>query len=411
MKLCFSVVASILCECAIRRGTKHEICRQLLCAFPPFDDIGINPTLTTRLRKGERNVPVTVVDPNVQWNKEDIQAGIVENVLPLLEGGSHEQITIALKRVIASDNSISNETFIDLVSGMTKDIILQRTRFVFAELLTGIVMYVLKYTDNQGTQSDASQINSTFLKDCMADSQTIALIQSYADLSKLTTQDMALTGDDTVLLAESRSRCLLCNRPVGIREGNMSVNRAKFVTLPSGTRIVTCADCASKVNSMPAEEIDHLEQLQRANEVMTLAEDQIAIEQLEYEIEAVLSEVDKLDDAQSQTLRLEPICVESKVQDRRLCSRIRSDVLRLYDGIGDIIDRLSGISAINADRLGRQVNRMYEDAEDRGLSQYQIFQAISERLNAQTGRKYPEACNAIVSYYVQRCDVFREIAQ
>ncbi len=294
---------------------------------------------------------------------------------------------------------------------MTKEAVLRRTSFIFIEFLTGIMMYVFKYTSNGGTQADAAQITQEFLEECAADSFSISLIQSYADLSKLPSQDVQLSSDDMVLIAESKGRCLACGRPVGIREGARSVNRAKIVTLVSGRRIVTCADCASRVNSMTPDEVDHLEQEQLAIEALTQAEDQIATDRLEFEIEAVLSEVDDMDESQSATLRHDPVRVESKVRDKRLCGRIRSDVLRLYDGIDDILDRLSGTSAINADRLGRQINRMYEDARENGLTEQQVYQVISGRIDDHTCHKYPEACNAIVSYYVQRCDVFREIAE
>ena len=91
--------------------------------------------------------------------------------------------------------------------------------------------------------------------------------------------------------------------------------------------------------------------------------------------------------------------------------RVLFDVTQLYEGVNNALDRLAGENKLNVDKFAKSIKRMYEDASESLPSQSAIYNLLVETLFEKTGRKYKEACEIIISYFVQRCEVFDEIAE
>ena len=150
---------------------------------------------------------------------------------------------------------------------------------------------------------------------------------------------------------------------------------------------------------------------QLAAQALNSARDDISLDKLDGDIEAVLRAVHDLKTEDDAVLRLDPLAVDRKITDNRLKSRVRGDVLTSYKGVNDVIDRLSGEHLIEPTRFARQIRRVFEDADAQGLSQRQIYDLLTEKLDVLSGRHYKTACEVIVSYFIQRCEVFNEIAE
>jgi hypothetical protein len=54
---------------------------------------------------------------------------------------------------------------------------------------------------------------------------------------------------------------------------------------------------------------------------------------------------------------------------------------------------------------------MYEDVSDIVDSQSELYNMLVDRLFSAAGNRYREACELLISYYVQSCEVFDEIAE
>ena len=61
---------------------------------------------------------------------------------------------------------------------------------------------------------------------------------------------------------------------------------------------------------------------------------------------------------------------------------------------------------INKDRLGDKINGMWKAMSYSAVSQRQLFDALVAGLDEKSGHRYQSACQSLVAYYVQRCDVF-----
>ena len=91
--------------------------------------------------------------------------------------------------------------------------------------------------------------------------------------------------------------------------------------------------------------------------------------------------------------------------------KIISYVTRRYDSVNDELDRMSGENKLNTRIFGRRIRRMYEDVSDIVDSQSELYNMLVDRLFSAAGNRYREACELLISYYVQSCEVFDEIAE
>ena len=83
----------------------------------------------------------------------------------------------------------------------------------------------------------------------------------------------------------------------------------------------------------------------------------------------------------------------------------------MYDAVNSSIENLAAENRMNVRTLSTSIRRIFEDANDTTDNQSEIFSALTNRLVAKTGQKYLEACELLVSYFVQKCEVFNEIAE
>ncbi len=83
----------------------------------------------------------------------------------------------------------------------------------------------------------------------------------------------------------------------------------------------------------------------------------------------------------------------------------------MYDAVNTCIDNLAAENKLNTRSLSKCIRRTYEDASETTASQSDAFNAIVKYIYIKTGQKNYEACELLVSYFVQRCEVFNEITE
>ena len=74
------------------------------------------------------------------------------------------------------------------------------------------------------------------------------------------------------------------------------------------------------------------------------------------------------------------------------------------------IAQLAAENRLNVLKLSKCVRRMFEDASEENDSQEEIFYAIADSIYRQSRQVSRSAAELLVSYFVQRCEVFNEIA-
>lgn len=410
-KLCFGTFATILKLCKAKSVTQKGLCGTILLSIAPTYDIRNDDGTVSDLILGKKNLSPNVTDVAPTADARATSNYFKQNILPLLDGNKRSLIVLALKDIIASDGTIKPDTIVEKVNDMTKATITVRDAFVLEDFLAGIFLYTAVNVENRNCEESVKEITDEYIKSFDSKKTDISFLTTYSKFSKDTADEIAIDTHSLVLLTETGGKCQKCGRLLGIKKEGNDVNYAKVVHLSETDDVVLCVDCEREIQS--ASEEDKLALLSDKHylENLMVARDVTSRYMLEKQIEEVLREVHLMDVTDDTRLKIEPVKVEKKVTEKRLKERVLFDVRQLYEGVNNALDRLAGENKLNVDKFAKNIKRMYEDASESLTSQSDIYYMLVETLFEKTGRKYREACEIIISYFVQRCEVFDEIAE
>lgn len=410
-KLCFGSFSTILKICIAKRITQKRLCGTMLLSIAPTYDIRGEDGIVSDLMLGKKNLSPIVTDAAPTADARAISNYFKQQVLPLLDSNKRSIIILALKDIIASDNTIEPDTIVEKVNDMTKENIMKRDAFVLEDFIAGIFLYIVLNVENRNCEESLKEINNQYIQSFDDQKATISFLTAYSNFSINTANEILIDTRALVLLAETGGRCQRCSRVLGVKKEGNDVNYAKVVRLSETDDVVLCVDCEREIQN--ASEQDKLALLSDKHDLETLmvARDATSRYIIEKQIEQVLREVDLMDVTDNTQLKIKPVKVENKITEKRLKERVLFDVRRLYQGVNDALDRLAGENKLNVDKFAKSVKRMYEDASESHISQSDIYYLLVDTLFKKTGRKYKEACEIIISYFVQRCEVFDEITK
>ena len=290
---------------------------------------------------------------------------------------------------------------IELINGLTKADFLQRDCIVFEDLVAGLFLYVAKYTDNHEMKKYIDEITPTYIRGLGSRRDEITFVSSYSIKNEGVIKTVAADAHVIELMAEAEGCCPMCGKP-------LSAEQSIVVPLENGDDILLCLDCAAIVQNSTEEKSRAvtLKDILRINAQMT---DAVSSNRLLDEVRELLVRIKDIS-TDDISIRKTPLRVEKKVSDRLLLRKIRGYILDgMYDSINTCIEHLASENRLNVQKLSKCVRRMFEDAETEGASQEEIFNAIVEGIFRQSGRTSYSACELLVSYFVQRCEVFNEI--
>ena len=410
-KLCFGTFATILKICMAKRVTQKQLCGTMLLSIAPTYDIRSEDGTVSDLILGKKNLSPVVTDAAPDVDARDISVFFKEKVLPMLDSNKNSLIVLALKDIIASDSTIEPETIVEKVNNMTKEDIVSCNSFVLEDFLAGIFLYTVLNVENRNCENSVREITDEYIQSFETQKKSIKFITTYNNFSMEAANEVAIDARALVLLAETGGRCQKCGRILGIKKEGNDINYAKIVRLSETDDIILCVDCEREIRNLSEEDKLALLSDKHDLEILVKARDATSRHEIEKQIEQVLREVDLMDVTADTQLKMEPIKVENKITEKRLKERVLFDVRRFYEGVNDTLDRLAGENKLNVDRFAKSIKRMYEDASESQISQSAIYNLLVETLFEKTGRKYREACEIIISYFVQRCEVFDEITK
>ena len=139
--------------------------------------------------------------------------------------------------------------------------------------------------------------------------------------------------------------------------------------------------------------------------------DAIAANRLVAGVREVLMSIDSIP-TENITLRKTPLSIEKKVSERNLQRKIRGYIVDgMYDAVNACIEGLAAENRVNVTKLSKCIRRLFEDASVETKTQSEIFNGLVSYLFVHNGQKQFEACELLVAYFVQRCEVFNEITE
>ena len=129
--------------------------------------------------------------------------------------------------------------------------------------------------------------------------------------------------------------------------------------------------------------------------------------EMEKEISQVLEALSDADPTELPTFQYTPVEVKQKIpNDKMLFSKVWTNVVQYFPFVEDKLKQLNNERRLTYEKISGDVKRAYLEFATDEQDKEVIFNRLCEWLaeKAQTDKK--SACEAIISYYIQNCEVF-----
>jgi hypothetical protein len=436
MKLCFGSFATVLTLCKVISATNQQLCGTILLSVaPPKYDLREDPDVTSKLIRGERNLsPKNVATPAQSAKPHEVAGYFKRAVVPLLDENQLELVVLALKDIVANDESVQSKTTIDKVGGATKESLASKTEFCFHEFLAGVFLYVainskIKESDRPSVMSSIKEIDHKYINSFAVRKGEITLISSSRDFSAEFADDLTSfpqQTEDLLLLQEVESHCPLCRDFLVHQKDGVALRNYKITPIAalSGSAtnrslksqsgdIALCLRCAGEYLSRPtvAEYLKLSKIKQAVSDRRRALENAVGIK-IDEQIEEVLRAITNTTKEQL-ALKMEPAEVEKNIEKDKipLMIKIMGYVTNYFYRVRDILQGLDHDGRLRSKEIAEDVNAYYKKLRRGQFSQERILMILVVWLQTNAETDYHLACEILVSFFVQDCEVFDVIAQ
>lgn len=134
---------------------------------------------------------------------------------------------------------------------------------------------------------------------------------------------------------------------------------------------------------------------------------------LEPQIAEVVMKISSLRENEIATLNYKPVSLAKKFsgEEMLLKNRVGMNVAHYYPYIRDCFKNLEGIKGFRLDALSLQIKSCFTKMEKLSNNKSDIFEQLTKWVMEKTCNQSKEACEAVVSFFVQNCEVFNEITE
>lgn len=251
--------------------------------------------------------------------------------------------------------------------------------------------------------------------------------------------NMPVVSEDIPLLAEADYECPICNAPLVEYVKNTPVKKYEVVSIfPNDTttcasefaliprpkrmdapanRIALCRNHAEEYEIEPTAE-DYTQLCEIKNRLSATYSLRVDINDaaLEDEIQSVLYGLAGItDDTELEELPLDALRLDQKIlpENHLLKNDEMTRVLRYYNYINDLFSAMDRDGTGDFDLIASEVETAYKKLDNGQLSQDEIVNELAEWIKNKSGvgSKNMRACHIVVAYFIQNCEVFREISK
>ncbi len=407
MLYCYSVYQTILdAKCTVKKvNMRNAVIRSVAASAFSDKQYGKRDQKLSDMALGRVNLVDDVVNGAKTASKEDVVNHFASKVVPLLDTNEYKTIVQAIKQVLEDDEDLERDTIVDLYKNRTKSDILKCSRFNLPEFLAGLFLYAVERDNNRDTHEYTLKINDAFF-DSLKEKATLLRVDNGIDSE--TIEEIICDAKKSYALAKNDGYCPRCTKPmVYVNEDGQEVDRYDFISLLEGRVIAVCRECQRSLSTgneaLLAEVVKAQDLVESEANLRNLASGNLPARS---DIMAVLVAIDDMEQTDA-TRMTEPSAIKDKIPtERGLQNLVSNLVTPAYQGIQKILNDLSGQNKINKDRLGDKINGMWKAMSYSAVSQRQLFDALVAGLDEKSGHRYQSACQSLVAYYVQRCDVF-----
>ena len=397
MELCPGTFLTVLKYCKANSTRQKKLGAAVFNALQPGfysedDDSGISAAF-----RGNRNIGSFIQLNYEEMSPAEVAVRVKDDVLPLLDRNKWNDVICAVKAIIEA-SGIDDDTEIEMVNHFSCSQILGKQEFVFSEFLAGVLIYVSRYADNLHKESIVKQITADYINDAVSKRPENHFVESYS-LDCLDSLGNVINDTEAMnLIVKAGGNCVVCGKP-------LDKTNASRVETPDGTPFIVCNGCIGNIINASQSQTEEYKKIQQQLETNVKGRYRMSSNHLGEDVRTVIQAVSKLDFSTLTPLRMDPLTVSQKVSDVQLRRDILHDVNDCYGDVDEIIKSEAASGTLNATAFGKVVKRMYEDREE-SASESDVYNMLVELIYEQTGRINREACHIVVSYFVQRCEVF-----
>ena len=397
MELCPGTFLTVLKNCKANSTRQKKLGAAVFNALQPGfysedDDSGISAAF-----RGNRNIGSFIQLNYEEMSPAEVAVRVKDDVLPLLDRNKWNDVICAVKAIIEA-SGIDDDTEIEMVNHFSCSQILGKQEFVFSEFLAGVLIYVSRYADNLHKESIVKQITADYINDAVSKRPENHFVESYS-LDCLDSLGNVINDTEAMnLIVKAGGNCVVCGKP-------LDKTNASRVETPDGTPFIVCNGCIGNIINASQSQTEEYKKIQQQLETNVKGRYRMSSNHLGEDVRTVIQAISKLDFSTLTPLRMDPLTVSQKVSDVQLRRDILHDVNDCYGDVDEIIKSEAASGTLNATAFGKVVKRMYEDREE-SASESDVYNMLVELIYEQTGRINREACHIVVSYFVQRCEVF-----
>lgn len=196
-RLCYASLLKVLYHCKPYNVSQSLINGTMLLILDDYEDLTGDDNAASRMATGHRNV-----SSEAGAEARNVEVSIVvdyfrDNVIPLLNKAKIKTAILALKDILADDNSIPGDTPIYLESFKTKDEIINETVFDPAELIANVFLYTVANVKSSELKNDIIEVTDEYLNSFTPMIDSISLrknkVSSTASIQK-TIKDKNFNG-------------------------------------------------------------------------------------------------------------------------------------------------------------------------------------------------------------------------
>ena len=260
--------------------------------------------------------------------------------------------------------------------------------------------------------------------------------------ANITSETSNATNQDTLLLLEVNNKCPLCGAPLMVRNvKGKNIKRYKvtqifpenvssdlYLTFNKYSQIhgdyehpdnliALCAECSTDYLSEPTtEEFLRLQGIKKSLQQRRKLRQELDSIDLETKISDVVNGMININKSgKLAPLRMDALKVRQKIKpsNRLLIDSVTDDVTHYYSYIESLFADIDEKKSGTFDLIASEVRLAYQKIKSNGLSQDDIFTYMSGWLKRKLSIEHQNdmAINAVISFFVQNCEVFDEISE
>ncbi|MDR3543675.1 MAG: hypothetical protein P4L69_22365 [Desulfosporosinus sp.] len=132
---------------------------------------------------------------------------------------------------------------------------------------------------------------------------------------------------------------------------------------------------------------------------------------LEDEISEVVKKTANISEEELSALNYEAVPLVNKINKKEILlkTKIQAYITNYYPYIRDLFRYLEKSGNFNFEVMSMQIRTCFIKMNAGGVSQTEIYNVMANWLNNKTLKVSPMACEAVVAFFVQNCEVFDEI--